>query len=268
MYLGDTCILHVMDTYTRYSAAAVAETLKKKDCIHYFESVWISSFWPPMHIYCDNAFAKATFCAFAKGIDLELKLIPPRKHSKKVARSKQCVICSIFMHPIEDIADSACCLVARLVALITNNLCRANLLSAIQIARGFLGPCTLLNELHDAVVPDALLEAQTELAAKRMLARMLQSKTAADPSVAVSNTVEIFLRQSHKKAVSGHRHGWLRKCQLRHGQYWSLERRVTQRMFRLRTYAQRYSLNRLLSLFAKRMVIRTLTLWKCWTMPA
>lgn len=98
MYLEESFVLHVMDAATRYSASLTVPTSSMDFAITSFDYLWMSSFWATDTFLADLAFDSEQLKSYMQNIGCELRLIPARRHNKRILESKHRIIRYIYLH--------------------------------------------------------------------------------------------------------------------------------------------------------------------------
>lgn len=197
-YLDDVRLLHIMDGSTRYSACQITRSTSMDDSIIAFQSAWLNHHWPPTSIQADQAFSSQTFKDFVAKLGSELRIIPPRRHSKNVLEPKHGTIRSIFTRLKSSNPDADKQLLALQSVRVSNDMYGNDVISSFELCRGFSKP--VLPMSSPVEIPDDIRNAHDELIAKRKLNLILRSKSSTKPELSVGDNVQIYVKnQPHKR---------------------------------------------------------------------
>lgn len=139
-YLDKLRCFHVMDLYSRFSAACTVPDATLSSAILAFESTWMAQFWSPHAVRGDQAFNHDEFHKYLSNGDISFQPILSRNHQNNALEPQHGVIRSIFLrlksaHPEENSA-----LLAVLAVTISNDLYGSDIASAFELAKGFSKP--------------------------------------------------------------------------------------------------------------------------------
>ena len=199
-HLGDSRVLHIMDSVSRYSVGEVVDNTSMIQAIPLFESLCITPFRVPEDVLFDPAFDNTDFkdCLTSHGINA--RPIPPRRHNKNVLESKHKIFRDVYLRlkaENEPATKEHDRLLVQQAIRITNDLYGTDFCSANELAKGYTRPIRA-GDLP-VVLPTESLDTHDELLAKRKLNRILRSKTIQDKPIQVGDNVQIFIRQQSEK---------------------------------------------------------------------
>lgn len=200
MFLDKTTVLHMMDVSTRFSVGTVVDSTSMENVIYHLENLWFSQFWPPNSIHVDGAFQNEIMKLFLSRYDVEMRPVPPRRHSKNPIEPRYCIIRSIFLrlkHSEPNVSDY---LHAVRAIRISNDLYRSDTLSAYEMAKGYTKPLSVGQK--PIPVDDELRNAHDELIAKRKLTRILRSNVYSSKEFQVGDFVQSFIDDGTSKRGS------------------------------------------------------------------
>lgn len=96
-YLDSIRLLRFLDTVYRSAACHICSTAKMNEAIVGFQSYWLNKFWPPPQMHGDQEFNTLKFRNFISPLAVELRPVPPRRHSRNPFETKHGVIKTIFI---------------------------------------------------------------------------------------------------------------------------------------------------------------------------
>lgn len=102
LFLGDICVVHLMDHVTRYSAGLVVNDTKMDNAIMALEATWNSQFWFPQTIKGDTAFSIGSFMEYISNIGIKFELVPRGRHEKNPIESKHGIIRTTFLRLLNE----------------------------------------------------------------------------------------------------------------------------------------------------------------------
>lgn len=88
LWLDEICLLHVMDSYSRFSIAQPVQSTALSQAVVAFENLWISHFWPPSSVQGDLAFRFPEFIDFLNQYNISFRPVPPKKASQEFVGAK------------------------------------------------------------------------------------------------------------------------------------------------------------------------------------
>lgn len=198
MYLGNHCVLHVMDSKARLSAGIICDDTSLSHAIYALQSGWLTPLWTPKSIRGDDAFNHTQFIEFVKAIGSNFEPIPPRCHSKNVLESRHGILRPIFLRLRQGDGAVNERVHISMASDVSNQLYGSYIMSAYELAHGFLKP---LSD-YPTQLPDELLQAHNTLEAKWKLAPILRSKSPDNSAVSPGDMVEIYIKQPNHKLGS------------------------------------------------------------------
>lgn len=201
MFLDQHCVMHIMDTASRYSVGAVVQDTSMREAILVFDAHWLTPFWTPLTVAYDRAFKNSIFAEYLRQQDIEARPLPPRRHNKNVLESKHKIIRDVFIRLKEESTverkEWETSLITQQAIRISNDLYGSDVLSAQELAKGYARP--IQNEVIPKQLPQELVDAHQTLLAKRKLTLILRSKTFAESPIAVGDLVQILIKKEHEK---------------------------------------------------------------------
>lgn len=196
--LDDVLMAHFMDLISRYSAAYIVSSTNLYDAVLGFEAAWVGQFWYPDSIQADKAFQVGDFKQYADKLDIQIRPVPPGRHSKNPIESKHNIIRSIYLRLKEAAGeDFDPKIAAHKSVSISNDLYGNDIMSAFELAKGFTNP--VASTPHACIVPDDVREARDKMQARRKLALILRSKAVQELPISVGDMVEVFQKKAHEK---------------------------------------------------------------------
>ncbi len=200
-FLDEICLVHCMDLVSRFSAVQAVESTNLADAVVAFEACWVSQFWYPESLHGDKAFQIGEFKLYAESLDIPIRPVPPRRHSKNSIESKHNVIRSIYIRLKEAAKDNHNAKLAAYKAVsISNDLYGNDTLSAFELAKGFTKP--IMNEPIDNLIPDDIIESHEKLQARRKLVLILKSNAIQELPIHIGDLVEVYVKKDHEKRGS------------------------------------------------------------------
>lgn len=152
-----------MDAASRYLAAALVNFTALSEALVGLKSYWLNQFWPPDLILGEQGFNKTEFRDLLSSIDIVFKLVPARRHNKKVAECKPSIIRSTFLCLVDANEDADTRVLALSVLRISKDIYSSSTFSAFEMAKGY----TKLVASNQGVgpVPNEMLSSPQELLA-------------------------------------------------------------------------------------------------------
>lgn len=200
MYLGDHCVMHIMDTASRYSVGSVVQSTNMDEAIDVFEGTWLSQFWEPEEVAFDPGFNNDQFKSFLEKYGVLVRPLPPRRHSKNVIESKHRIIRDIYLRlksSTEDHSTQSDKVLIYQALRISNDLYGNDVMSASELAKGYTRP--VFNGKTPILVPDEIINAHQILKAKRKLTMILRSKICKQERFTPGQLVQVFIKQGKEK---------------------------------------------------------------------
>lgn len=201
LFLDSMPVFHIMDSTSRYSVGAVVESTGMEHAVEVFESLWLSPFWNPHVVLCDQAFNNEIFSSFLRVDDIELRPLPPRRHNKNVLESKHKVIRDIYIrikhHNSQTSSKVSPQTLVQQALRISNDLYGSDTMSANELAKGYTRP--LICSQLPVSVPQEIVTAHQNLVARRKLCLILKSKATNDEPVRPGDLVEIYIKLKNGK---------------------------------------------------------------------
>jgi len=196
-YLEQLRLFHVMDVYSRFSAAGIVDDASLPTAVLSFDAVWLSHFWPPAEVQGDPAFNHEGFLSYLKSLDTAFRPVPPRRHQKNTLEPKHGVIRSIFLRLRSAAPDTDGRLHALQAVRISNDLYGSDTASAFELAKGFSKP--IVHHSCPSVLPDDVVRARDVLLAKRKLTLIMRPKSTSEPTIHVGDLVQVFHKLEKEK---------------------------------------------------------------------
>lgn len=196
-HLDDVRLFHVMDSYSRFSAALPVSSMSLSDAIAAFEAIWISHFWPPCAVQGDLAFRHNEFQEFLAQYGTSFRPVPPRRHHKNLLESKHGFIRAIFLRLKSASASTSPALLATMSVRISNEMYGSDTMSSFELAKCYSKPVD--SSCLPKVTPKELIDARDCLLAKRKLTLMLRSQATRAPVINPGDLVDVFVKKTHEK---------------------------------------------------------------------
>lgn len=198
LYLEEVLMAHYMDLVSRYSAAYIVSSTQLNEAVLGFEAAWVGQFWYPDSIQVDKAFQVGEFKSYADKLGIQIRPVPPGRHSRNPIESKHNIIRSVYLRLKEAAGtDFAPKLAAQKAVSISNDLYGNDIMSAFELAKGFTNP--VASKPQECIVPDDVRDARDKMQARRKLALILRSKAVQELPISVGDMVEIFQKREHEK---------------------------------------------------------------------
>lgn len=168
------CVLHIVDTGTRYSEATVVSNRSCAIMASEMETVWILRHGAPKRFSADSEFTKGPLKRFLATHNVDLAERPVRRHNKTgiVERKHRTIklVLERLQYDHSTVSDSV--LLAR-ATFLSNVFCGSSILSAFELVRGYTP--ALLGASSSLVSP-TLLDAYKDQQCVRALQRLLRSR--------------------------------------------------------------------------------------------
>lgn len=197
LHLSDMRVCHVMDATTRYSVGSVVPDVGIDNAILTLEAHWISPFWAPESIQCDQAFDNSKFKSYLSIYDISPRPIPARRHNKNVLESKHRILRDMFLRLSAHSPEISESLIVQQTFRIANDLYGNDVLSSSELAKGYTRPIN--KGVRPKILPEEIVTAHEALIAKRKLTLILRSRSTLDTPVSVGDMVQVFIKRDHEK---------------------------------------------------------------------
>lgn len=196
-HLDGVTLFHAMDTATRFSSAYVVESTGLDQAVLAFESCWLSQFWPPTCIHADTGFCKGEFAEMTKLYDIKLRPTPPNRHQKNMLEPRHGPIRSIFIRLRHASPTEPLPVLALRAVRVSNDIYGSDVISAYEAAKGYTRP---INSCMPPVPVDhELVEAHSNLVARRKLTRILRSHSLTEHNFRLGDLVEVYQKRGKQK---------------------------------------------------------------------
>lgn len=196
-FLDDHVLFHIMDTSTRYSAAAIVSSTNLTEAIRAFETLWISQFWAPQSVHADGAFQQPKFVDYLARHAISIRPVPPRRHQKNMIEPRHGSIRAIFLRLRQHDDKFPSDLCALEAVRLSNDLYGTDVASAFELAKGYTRP--LHPKSHVCPIPPEIVEAHVDLLAKRKLHLIMRTQVSPSQTFDVGDLVEIYIKNEHGK---------------------------------------------------------------------
>ena len=190
-------VLHLVDTGTGYSEAAITTSRKAETIIDTFETQWLHRHGAPLSVSADDEMNNQPCRKFFGAHSIQYKPRPARRHNKTgIVERKNGTLKLILERLQKESTRASDHVILSRATFISNYFSGSRILSSFELARGY-SPSIL--GVPKSLVTTELLSAHKEQVAVRALQRLLRSRTpstVAPSSIQIVETVLFYYRST------------------------------------------------------------------------